>query len=311
MQNPIRSLVILGAGPAGLTAGIYAARANLNPLIIEGPKPGGQLMGTTVIENWPGSTSLSGPQLMIDMAEHAKKFKVETISGSVTAVDLSQKPFVITVDGTKQISAHSIIIATGATPNQLNCPGESEFWGKGVSTCAVCDGAFYRDQEIIIVGGGDSSMEAASFLRRNGNKITIVHIGDKLTASHAMQSRVLGKPEFNIIYNSTVTAIHGSGGKLAGATVTNQLTQQTQELQADAVFLAIGLKPNTAMFAGQVERTKIGHIVVHDLVKTSVPGVFAAGDVQDPKYRQAIVSSGFGCMAALEAERYLADQGLD
>ena len=311
MQNSTRSLVIIGGGPAGLTAAIYAARANLNPVIIEGPKPGGQLMGTTDIENWPGSGSIKGPELMINMMQHAKKFNVETISGSVTAVDLSQKPFVITVDGKNHIQAHSIIIATGATPNQLHCPGESEFWGKGVSTCAVCDGAFYKDQEIIVVGGGDSSMESASFLHRNGNKVTIVHIGDKLTASHAMQARVLNKPEFNIMYNSTVTAIAGTNGKLTGATITNQLTQQTQELKANGLFLAIGLKPNTTMFADQVERTKLGHIVVHDLVKTSVPGVFAAGDAQDPKYRQAIVSAGFGCIAALEAERYLAEQGLD
>ncbi|MCX5923532.1 MAG: thioredoxin-disulfide reductase [Candidatus Dependentiae bacterium] len=316
------SLVIIGAGPAGLTAGIYAARANLNPVIIEGPKPGGQLMGTTDIENWPGNGSISGPSLMINMAEHAKKFNVKTISGSVTSVDLSKKPFSMTIDGKNQIQAHSIIIATGATPNKLNCPGEQEFWGKGVSTCAVCDGAFYRNQEVVVVGGGDSSMESASFLHRNGNNVTIVHISDKLTASHAMQARVLSnnsgnaslesiKPGFKIIYNSTVTSVNGSGGKITSLTITNQQTQDTQELQADAMFLAIGLKPNTTMFEDQIDRTHIGHIKVHDLVKTSVPGVFAAGDVQDPKYRQAIVSAGFGCIASLEAERYLADQNLE
>ncbi len=335
-HTPLHSLVIIGAGPAGLTAAIYAARANLHPVIIEGPKPGGQLMGTTDIENWPGNSSITGPNLMINMADHAKKFNVQTISSSVTAVDLHNKPFTLTLDNKKQIHAHSIIIATGATPNRLNCPGEEDFWGKGVSTCAVCDGAFYKNQNVVVVGGGDSSMESASFLQRSGNNVTIVHIGDKLTASFAMQARVLTnapqnspvkdssaenvsepsvKPGFNIIYNSTVTQIHGSpdkvGSKVTGVTITNQLTKQTQELQADALFLAIGLKPNTTMFEGQIDRTHLGHIKVHDLVKTSVPGVFAAGDVQDPKYRQAIVSAGFGCIASLEAERYLASMGLD
>lgn len=316
MQDTTEKLVILGAGPAGLTASIYAARANIMPLLIEGPKPGGQLMGTTAIENWPGSASIMGPELMINMQNHAKKFDVPTLSGSVTAVDLSKRPFSITIDNKKEILAHSIIIATGATPNRLNCPGEQEFWGKGVSTCAVCDGAFYRNQDIVVVGGGDSSMESSSFLHRNGNKITIVHIGDKLSASHAMQQRVLdkdgnAKDGMSIIYNSTVTTIHGTHGKIIKVTVTNVNSKETQEIKTDAVFLAIGLKPNTEMFAGQIERTKFGHIVVHDQVKTSVAGVFAAGDVQDPKYRQAIVSAGFGCIAALQAERYLADNNLE
>lgn len=311
MTDSIHPLVIIGAGPAGLTAAIYAARANLKPVIIEGPKPGGQLMGTTAIENWPGSLSIMGPELMINMQSHAKKFDVTTISGSVSAVDATTRPFVVTVDGKKQIQAHSIIIASGATPNRLNCPGEQEFWGKGVSTCAVCDGAFYKDQDVVVVGGGDSSMESASFLHRNGNRVTIVHITDKLTASHVMQKRVLDKNGFNFVYNSTVSAIHGKDGKIVGVTITNVNTQESRELKTDAVFLAIGLKPNTTMFAGNLECSKFGHIKVTDFVKTSVPGIFAAGDVSDPKYRQAIVSSGFGCIAALEAERYLADQGLE
>jgi len=311
MKEQIHPLVIIGAGPAGLTAAIYAARANLKPILIEGPKPGGQLMGTTAIENWPGNLSVMGPELMINMQNHAKKFNVETVSGSVTSLDVTKRPFQITVDGKQLLQAHSIIFATGATPNMLGCPGEAEFWGKGVSTCAVCDGAFYRDQEVIVVGGGDSSMESASFLHRNGNKVTIVHIGDKLTASHAMQQRILNKPGFTIIYNSTVTEIKGENGKLMGATITHQITKEQHFLKADGLFLAIGLKPNTHVIAGQVDRTPFGHIKIHDQVKTSVPGVFAAGDVSDPKYRQAIVSAGFGCMAALEAERYLADHNLE
>lgn len=311
MADSIHKVVIIGAGPAGLTASIYAARANLHPLLIQGPKPGGQLMGTTAIENWPGSTHIMGPELMINMQHHAEKFNVATLSGSVTNIDTSKRPFILTLDNQKQLQTHSIIIATGATPNRLNCPGEEEFWGKGVSTCAVCDGAFYQNQNIVVVGGGDSSMESASFLQRNSNSVTIVHIGDKLTASHAMQKRVLNKEGFNFIYNSTVSAIHGKDGKIVGATITNVLTQEKNELKTDAVFLAIGLKPNTNMFADQIELTKFGHIHIHDFVKTSIPGIFAAGDVCDPKYRQAIVSAGFGCIAALEAERYLAAHNLE
>lgn len=310
MQNKTYPLVIIGAGPAGLTAAIYAARANLNPVIIEGPKPGGQLMGTTAVENWPGTESIMGPQLMINMQNHAKKFNVTTLAGSVTKVDLIAKPFTITIDDKNIIKAHSIIVASGATPNRLNCPGEQEFWGKGVSTCVTCDGAFYKDQDVVVVGGGDSSMESASFLHRNGNRVTIVHIGEKLSASHAMQERVLNKDGFTIIYSSTVSAIHGKDGKIVSVTVTNVTTKQIQELKITGVFLAIGLKPNTNIFDGKLDRTKFGHILVTDLVKTSVPGVFACGDVQDPKYRQAIVSAGFGCIAALEAERYLAINNL-
>ncbi len=306
-SDNIHQLVIIGAGPAGLTAAIYAARANLNPIIIAGPKPGGQLMGTTLVENWPGNQSILGPELMINMQHHAAKCQASTIDGSVTSVNLSQQPFSITIDNKKTLLAKSIIIASGATPNKLSCPGEDEFWGNGVSTCVTCDGAFYKNQHVIVVGGGDSGMEAASFLHRNGNKVTLVHIEEQLTASHAMQQRVLNKENITIIYNSTVSAIHGKEGKIIGATIINKKSQEKYEVATDAVFLAIGLKPNTNIFADQLERSKFGHIVVKDLVKTSVPGVFACGDVQDPKYRQAIVSAGFGCIAALEAERYLAE----
>ena len=309
-MDTIHPLVIIGAGPAGLTAAIYAARAHLSPLVIEGSKPGGQLMGTTAIENWPGSDSIMGPELMINMMNHAKKCSAQIMSGSVTNVDLSVRPFQLTLDTKQELRAHSIIIASGATPNKLGCPGEEQYWGRGVSTCAVCDGAFYKDQSIVIVGGGDSSMESASFLLRNNNKITIVHIGDKLTASHAMQQRILNKPNVTILYNSTVTTITGNGTHVNGAIITNQLTHENQTVETNAVFLAIGLKPNTTIFRDQLELTPFGHIAVHDQVKTSVEGVFAAGDVQDPKYRQAIVSAGFGCMAALQAEHYLSDNNL-
>ena len=309
-MKKIHPLVIIGAGPAGLTAAIYASRANISPLIIEGPKPGGQLMGTTAVENWPGNESIMGPELMMNMTAHAKKFNPTFMSGMVTNVDATNRPFTLTIDDKEEIQAHSIIIASGATPNTLGCPGEKEHWGKGVSTCAVCDGAFYKDQSVVVVGGGDSGMEAASFLHRNNNHVTLVHISDSLTASHSMQQRVLDKPGIDIIYNSTVSEIKGNGEKVTEAVITNQETEESKTIKADAVFLAIGLKPNTAMFKDQIELTDLGHVKVTDHVKTSVEGIFAAGDVQDPKYRQAIVSAGFGCIAALEAERFLAEQDL-
>lgn len=309
-MSTIHPLVIIGAGPAGLTAAIYAARANIKPLIIEGPKPGGQLMGTTAVENWPGNESIMGPELMLNMIKHTKKFDTEIMAGSVTKVDTTDRPFTLTIDNSKKIKAHSIIIASGATPNKLSCPGEEEYWGKGVTTCAVCDGAFYKDQQVIVVGGGDSGMESASFLARNNNNITLVHIGDELTASHAMQQRVLDKPNINIVYNSTVTEIKGDGNNVTSALITNQQTNETKEIPTSAVFLSIGLTPNTNIFGNELELTKLGHVQVHDLVKTSVKGIFAAGDVQDPKYRQAVVSAGFGCIAALEAEHYITSQNL-
>lgn len=310
MEQPIYPLIIIGAGPAGLTAAIYAARGNLSPVVIEGAKPGGQLMGTTAIENWPGSNSVMGPELMINMMNHAKKFSTTIVSGSVHKVDLSKRPFKLTLDTHKELQAHAIIIASGATPNTLKCPGEELYWGKGVSTCAVCDGAFYKDGLVVVVGGGDSSMESASFLVRNNNKVTIVHIGEKLTASHSMQQRILNNPNITIVYSSTVTEIKGNKNSVTEVVITNQVTRERQTLKTNAVFLAIGLRPNTAMLQNQLKLTRTGHIKVTDNVKTSVAGVFAAGDVADPVYRQAIVSAGFGCMAALEAERYLSEQNL-
>ena len=306
-SSTIHQLIIIGSGPAGLTAALYAARANLNPLIIEGPKPGGQLMSTTAIENWPGNLSQTGPALMLNMIEQVKKLNVPFISGSVSSTNFSTQPFTVNIDNKKQLQAHSIIIATGATPNRLNCLGEDIFWGNGVSTCAVCDGAFYKNQHVVVVGGGDSSMESASFLLRNENKVTIVHIGETLTASHAMQKKVINQPNISIIYNSTVTEIHGQD-KVSSIAITHQKTKQSHTVSTDGVFLAIGLKPNSYVFKEHITCSSLGHIQVHDHVKTSTPGIFAAGDIQDYKYRQAIVSAGFGCMAALEAERYLSHQ---
>jgi thioredoxin reductase (NADPH) len=305
MENQIHKLIIVGSGPAGLTAAIYAARANLKPIIIDGDEPGGQLVMTSYVENWPGEKSILGPELMTKMREHAKSFGTEFIAGKVTKVDFSQKPLKLVVNEKTELQAHSVIIATGATPKRLKVPGEDDYWGKGVTTCAVCDGAFYPDKNVVVVGGGDTAMEDASFLKKFTKKITIVHILDKLTASHAMQQRVINDPDITIMYSSTVTELQGDGKHVTGAVVTNQLTSAKTTLFADGVFIAIGLSPNTAVFKDHIACDKWGFINLTNQTNTSVEGVFAAGDVHDYRYRQAITSAGAGCMAALDAERYL------
>jgi len=301
-------LIIIGSGPAGLTAAIYAARAKLKPIVISGPNPGGQLVSTTYIENWPGEQSILGADLMLKMREHAAHFGTNFIDQSVVKADFSQKPFKIWTSDNQELLANSVIIATGANPKLLNCPGEQTYWSKGVSTCAVCDGALYSEKQIVIIGGGDTAMEEALFLTRFNNKITIIQIGDKLTASQIMQERVLSKPEIKIIYESAVQAILGKQEHVTGVQIKNLKTGLLQELPADAVFLAIGLKPMSDLFAGQLALDNYGHILVTNQTNSSIPGIFIAGDVCDSKYRQAITAAGFGCMAALDAERYLTNQ---
>ncbi len=303
----IYNLIIIGSGPAGLTAGIYASRANLNPLIIDGKTPGGQLMGTSYVENWPGEKSILGPTLMIKIREHASHFGCTFLSEEITKVDFSTKPFTLWTNKDKELKTHAVIVASGAIPKKLRCPGEQEYWGKGITTCAVCDGTFYPDKNVIVVGGGDSAMEDASFLTKFTDKVTVVHILDKLTASVPMQKRVLDNPNIKIIYNSTVTEIHGDRTHVTSATITNQKTNETTTLKADGIFLAIGLNPNTPMFKNQLNMDKFGYLEVKEHIKTSVEGIFAAGDVADYRYRQAITSAGSGCMAAMDAERYLKD----
>jgi len=308
MHKDIEKLVIIGSGPAGLTASMYGSRAELAPLLIEGANPGGQLMYTTAVENWPGNISIMGPELMMNMKEHAKHFGTRFLSDEVTAVDFSKRPFTLTTRDGTTIKAESVIVATGAKPKRLKVPGEDTYWGKGVTTCAVCDGAFYPDKNVVIVGGGDTAMEDASFMTKFTNKITVVHILDKLTASPPMQERILKNPDINVIYSSTVTEIKGDGQKPTSVVITNQKTNEQIELPADAVFIAIGYTPNTAIFKGQLAMDDWGYLKVTDNTKTSVEGVFSAGDVADYRYRQAITSSGSGCMAALDAERWLAQQ---
>lgn len=298
-------LIIIGSGPAGLTAAIYAARANLAPLIIEGSAPGGQLIGTSYVENWPGEKKILGPTLMQNIREQAESLGTRFVEGRVTALNAHKNPFTITTDTGATLHTQAIILAMGAEPKRLGCPGEDTYWGKGVSTCAVCDGTFYKNKKVVIVGGGDTAMEDASFLRKFTDQITIVHILDTLTASAAMQERVIHDPAITILYESTVTKIDGNGSHVTNVTIKNKKTDAEDVLDTDGIFIAIGLSPNTSFLTPPLEVDKWGYIKVSDNTKTSVPGIFAAGDVQDFRYRQAITAAGSGCMAALDAERYL------
>jgi thioredoxin reductase (NADPH) len=304
-STPIHQLIIIGSGPAGLTAAIYASRSNLNPLIIDGNTPGGQLMSTTLVENWPGEKSILGPKLMANMRKHAQSFGTQFIPETVTKVNFSQQPFTLWTNRDTELKANAIIVATGATPKKLGVPGEDEYWGKGITTCAICDGAFYPNKKVLIVGGGDTAMEDASFLKKFTKDITIVQVLDQLTASHAMQQRVINDPNINIIYNSTVTTVQGDGKHITGVTITNQKTKEKKNLTVEGLFIAIGLQPNSEPFKGQLDTDKWGYIKTINHTATSIPGIFVAGDVQDYRYRQAVTSAGAGCMAALDAQRFL------
>ncbi|MBY0109508.1 MAG: thioredoxin-disulfide reductase [Candidatus Babeliaceae bacterium] len=298
-------VIVVGSGPAALTAAIYLGRAQLNPLVIEGDNPGGQLMSTTAVENWPGELSIMGPQLMMNMRKHAQHMGSSFMLEMVTAVDFSQRPFKILTSKNKQLTADTVIVSTGANPKRLNCAGEQEYWAKGVSTCAVCDGALYKDKKIVIIGGGDTAMEDASFMTHFTDKVTIIQISEKLSASAAMQKKVLENPKVTIIYSAAVKEFLGNGTHLTHIAYEDKRSAKRIEIPADAAFLAIGLTPNTSLFKNQLELTPYGHIVQKQNTQTSIPGIFAAGDVVDSRYRQAITSSGSGCMAALDAERYL------
>lgn len=298
-------LVIIGSGPAGLSAAIYAGRAHLQPIVLEGDKPGGQLMGTTLVENWPGTQQILGPDLMRQMQEHARACGATLLADEAITIETTQRPFHITTKQGSTILADTIIVATGAVPKRLNVPGESDYWGKGVSSCAVCDGVFYKDKKVVVVGGGDTAMEVASFLTKFTKQITVVHILAELTASATMQERVLNNSDIKIIYNSTVTEIKGDGSHVTQVTISNQKDNSTQSMDVDGVFIAIGYTPKTDMFKNALAVNAYGYLEVTDHTKTSIAGIFAAGDVADYRYRQAITSAGSGCMASLDAERFL------
>jgi thioredoxin reductase (NADPH) len=302
-----RKVVIIGAGPAGYTAAIYAARANLAPLMLTGVHAGGQLMLTTMVENYPGFVDgVMGPELMESMRKQAERFGTQIVPEDVTAVDFSRQPFVVRA-GEDVYESETVIAATGASAKLLGLDAETRLMGRGVSTCATCDGFFFRDQDIVVVGGGDTALEEALYLSRLGRRVDVVHRRDALRASKVMQERAFKNPKIQFIWDTKVEDISDvSQGKVTGVRLRNVKTGALVDRPADGVFVAIGHDPNTAIFRGQLELLPNGYIkVVPGTTQTSVPGVFAAGDVQDHVWRQAVTAAGTGCIAALEAERYL------
>lgn len=301
-----RNVIIIGSGPAGLTAALYSARANLAPMVIEGLEAGGQLMMTTLVENFPGHRDgIMGPDLMGEMRAQAEKFGAEIIQSYVTEIDLSERPFTVkTSDAT--FRTHSLIIATGASARLLGLPSERALMGKGVSTCATCDGYFFRGLDIAVVGGGDSAMEEANFLTKFASKVTLIHRRDSFRASKIMQDKVKANPKIEVRTNAIVDEIvDGGKGEVTGIVLRDVNTGEKSEIALAGVFVAIGHTPNTSLFKGSLELDADGYIVTHDGSHTNIPGVFACGDVQDRTYRQAITAAGSGCMAALDAEHYL------
>jgi thioredoxin reductase (NADPH) len=312
MSNNHRKIIIIGSGPAGLTAAIYASRANLNPLIFEGLQPGGQLTITTEVENFPGfEHGIQGPELMDVMRRQAVRFGTESQFKIVTKVDFSQRPFKIWVDE-DLYTTDSVIVSTGASAKWLGIPSEKEYSGYGVSACATCDGFFFRNQEVFVVGGGDTAMEEASFLTKFVSKLTLVHRREEFRASKVMQDRVLNNPKVSVEWNSVIEEVLGveenGRKKMTGLKIKNIKTGVVKDVKTDGLFLAIGHKPNTETFNGILDMYENGYLKVQaGSTKTNIEGVFAAGDVADQYYRQAITAAGSGCMAAIDAERWLAE----
>lgn len=297
--------IIIGSGPAGLTAGIYLGRAKFEPLLIQGTQPGGQLTSTTDVENWPGKKAVMGFKLMMEIKEHTEHSGCKIISDTVTKVDFSKKPYIVFTESGKKLKTESVVIATGAANKKLGIPGEQEYWAKGVSVCATCDAPFFQDKNVVIVGGGDSAVTEAEHLTHFAKKVTIIHITEELTSKDPIKDKVLENPKVEIIYNSAVKKIEGDDRKVTQITIEHQKTGDTKKISTDGIFIAIGMKPNTAFLKDQIELDDYGYVVLKGKTVTSKNGIFAAGDVADFTYKQAIVASGFGAMAALDCQRYL------
>jgi thioredoxin reductase (NADPH) len=309
MADDVRNLIVIGSGPAGYTAALYAARANLDPLVLKGLDAGGQLMLTTDVENYPGfADGIMGPELMDQMEKQAARFGAEILAVHVTEVDLSERPFAVKA-GDQVWRAKTIIVSTGATARWLDVPGEAKLRGRGVSACATCDGFFFRDRELVVVGGGDSAMEEATFLTKFASKVTIVHRRDEFRASAIMVERAMSNPKIEVVWDSVVEEVIGDEA-VTGVKLRNLKTDDVTELRTDGVFMAIGHDPNTSLFRDQLELDDAGYVkVAEPRTATNVDGVFAAGDVTDRIYRQAITAAGQGCKAAIDAERFLEDTG--
>jgi thioredoxin reductase (NADPH) len=303
-------LVILGSGPAGYTAALYAARANLTPLLVEGMQPGGQLTITSEVENFPGfPDGILGPELMELMKKQAERFGTRTVLGEVGRVDFSRRPFHLWQDD-KLYTADAVIVATGASAKWLGIPSEKQYQGRGVSACATCDGFFFRGVEVAVVGGGDTAIEEATFLTKYASKVHLVHRRDELRASRIMQDRARKNPKIALVLSAVVDEILGDGKAVTGARLRSTKDGRKWELPLKGVFMGIGHEPNTGIFKGQLDMNEVGYLTVKSpSTHTSVPGVFAAGDVSDPSYRQAVSAAGTGCMAAIDAERWLAEHG--
>jgi thioredoxin reductase (NADPH) len=307
MPDDVRNVIVIGSGPAGFTAALYAARADLEPLVLKGLEAGGQLMLTTEVENYPGfADGIMGPELMDQMEKQAQRFGAEILAVHVTEVDLSSRPFVVNA-GDQVWRAKTLIVATGATARWLDIPGEEKLRGRGVSACATCDGFFFRDRELLVVGGGDTAMEEATFLTKFASKVTIVHRRDAFRASKVMQDRVFANDKIDVMWNTVLDEIVGDDAVTA-AVARDVITGKTRTVAADGVFMAIGHDPTTSLFREQLPVDDNGYLVVQEpTTATEIPGVFAAGDVTDHTYRQAVTAAGQGCKAAIDAERFLAE----
>jgi thioredoxin reductase (NADPH) len=305
-----RNVIVIGSGPAGLTAALYAARANLSPLVIEGFEAGGQLMLTTMVENWPGfRDGIMGPDLMAELRAQALRFGAEVVQGDVTSVELSKRPFTLQVSG-KSFTAQALIVATGASAKWLELGVDRKLSGRGVSTCATCDGFFFKGRAVAVVGGGDTAIEEAIYLSKLATTVTVIHRRETLRASKVMQDKAMATPNISFVWNTEVNDIKDlEKGEVTTLVLQNNQTGAVSELPVDGVFIAIGHTPNTALFQGQLELEENGYLKTFKGSRTSVAGVFAAGDVQDHIYRQAVTAAGSGCMAAIDAERFLAGTG--